>query len=156
MHMGDMWMRWPYGEPKHPKHHAQLTVHSKFLAHCSWSKTFWPFPSGYPSVSLPGNGEIFPDFFWTGNFDKWTKTFRDPFRENPLPLPGSFRDCGLLLFQKTRGKHLENNKSKSMWNLRFVFFGNPHIHIYTRVMGESKTEGYLLVFPRSNTYPPSS
>ena len=33
--------------------------------------------------------------------------FRDPFRENPLPLPGSFRDCGILQCQKTARKHLD-------------------------------------------------
>ena len=114
------------------KHHAQLTVNLKFVAHCSPRTTFGLFPSGYPSVSLPGKREkyfrrfldlagdlwirfisqksnhgIVQNLFWTRKLDKWRKTFRKPFRENPLPLPGSFRDCGILQCQKTARKHLD-------------------------------------------------
>ena len=75
------------------------------LAHCSRSTTFWLFPSGYPSVSLPGNGEIVSEFFLDWKAWRMQKTFRGSFRENPLPLPGSFWDCGILQCQKNAGKH---------------------------------------------------
>ena len=114
------------------KHHAQLTFNLKFLAHCSPRTTFGLLPSGYPSVSLPGKlgnyfrhfldlagdlGSIFisqksnhgivQNLFWTRKLDKWQKNFREPFRKNPPPLPGSFRDCRILQCQKTAGKHLD-------------------------------------------------
>ena len=88
------------------KHHAQLTFNLKFLAQCSPRTAFGLFPSGYPSVSLPGEwGNYFRRFLtlagdlWIRFISQksnhgigqnlfWTKTTRQMKKNLPGPLPG--------------------------------------------------------------------